>query len=116
MAEQRSGTHQGQTHPTPDRKKSEGPGNAGAHGAPEGETNIETASGMSGSKGVSEVGDPAMPTGGRGVGQPSKYGVMVGGDEHTLQGQLREKGFVSDEGDAGEKTVAGDEGEEASDA
>lgn len=64
MAKEGSGTHgYPPTHPSQDTDKSQRPDNAGAHGAPEGEVEIDTASGLSGDKGVHGVGRPDLPTG-----------------------------------------------------
>lgn len=81
------------------------PSRAGAHGADETEARTGTGSGLSGDKGVAEVGDPALPTGnakGVSVGQPDKHGVMEGRDDRTLEGQLRKTGLAGGEDDAGE--------------
>jgi hypothetical protein len=79
------------------------PDRAGAHGDPQGETRIDTSSGLSGSKGVDEVGDPAVPTskgGGLEVGTPSKYGQSEEDRSHTLEAQLRDKGLTQEEREA----------------
>lgn len=73
------------------------PNQAGAHGAPQGEMRTDTASGMSGDKGVQAVGDDALPTGrgsGLNVGERTITGENRTAEDHTLQGQLVEKGVA----------------------
>ena len=102
MPVKKSGTHGHKpTLPTADPKVSPGPDNAGAHGAPQGETQF-TSSGQSETKGVHNVGDDALPTGGGGgleVGTPSEVGLSETDRHRTLEEQLREKGLVNEEGE-----------------
>jgi hypothetical protein len=83
-----------------DAEGAEKPSRAGASGADETAARKDLGSGLSGDKGVAAVGNPAMPTGessGVKVGSPDKHGVMDEREDHTLAGQLREKGLASTE-------------------
>jgi hypothetical protein len=67
------------------------PNEAGAFGDREHDVTSDRTGGSSQDKGVAEVGDPAVATGGgKGLraGQPSKHGVMTGRNGNTLESQL----------------------------
>lgn len=73
------------------------PNQAGAHGAPQGEMRTDTASGLSGDKGVQQVGDASLPTGrahGLKIGEPGVTGAMGTHEDRTMEGQLTDKGFA----------------------
>lgn len=97
MAKRAGGHGKAATMPTGIEGRDIRPNEAGAHGNPQGEMRVDSASGLSADKGVHSVGNPAEPTGtgpGLRVGSESEAGVMKGGGEHTLEGQLRDKDVV----------------------
>lgn len=76
------------------------PNQAGAHGAPQGDMRTDTASGLSGDKGVQSVGDPARPTGGATgleVGEDGVTGGVREREDHTLRGQLKDRELAEPE-------------------
>ncbi len=99
MVQSKSRQHAGQPDLRSRDKSSEGPDSAGAFGKETAEVRTDTSAGLSGDKGVKDVGDPAMPTGtGGGLirGQESEIDVMTGRDR-TLAEQLHNAGFNESE-------------------
>lgn len=85
------------------------PDTAGAHGSPEGEIGRDS-SGLSDDKGVHGTGDPSKPTSsgeGLRVGESEWEAPTGEARDHTLDAQLRDKGFAD-----GENAPADDDGTE----